>query len=276
MTAVKLVLIGVDGLRVDDALRPGVAPELAGLVRRGSSVRMRMPVPTVSGPGWATLLTGATHAQHAVVDNTFRGHRLHHCPDLLTRAHYGDPTRTTFAACSWPPLVDPAGPGPVVRTRIEQQRAEQHRVVVRDGETYGYRWADGEVTAWATFGLRTAGPDVSFVYLGEVDEAGHLYGGASDEYQDAVGRVDARIGEILAVLHGRAAEHDEDWLVAVTTDHGHLDEDGHGGGQDVVTASFLAVDRIGRRKLPAPSLPGQLEPHEVVNCLLGMLVAAPR
>ena len=90
------------------------------ILNNGSSAEMTMEVPTISGPGWSSILTGTTHAQHGVQDNTFRGNRLYECPDFLTRAAVAHPMMKTVAASSWPPLVDPAGPGPVIATRNDQ------------------------------------------------------------------------------------------------------------------------------------------------------------
>lgn len=267
----KLLLVGIDGLRIHDALKPGAAPALAGLVARGTLHPMTMQVPTWSGPGWSTILTGASPVEHGVVDNRFYGNTLSANADLLSRAFFADPSTTTFAAVSWPPLADPAGPGPVISTRPDQQRSGQHRLVIRDGETYGYRYGDGEITAFARLALRDAGPDASFVYLGEVDEAGHLYGGISTEYAAALGRVDVHLAELVAIVEARAARYDEDWLVAVTTDHGHVDAGGHGGSEGVVTESFLAVTRYGAAGAGHPTSlgPGErLRPEELAEVLL--------
>ncbi|ODA90830.1 hypothetical protein ATY41_08460 [Leifsonia xyli subsp. xyli] len=271
----KLLLIGIDGLRIDDALRrppsgsaPPLAPVLSTCASAGTMLTMTMEVPTISGPGWSSLLTGAPHAEHSVSENSFRGHTLHRHLDLLSRAYIADTSRRTFAAASWPPIVDPAGPGPIIASRPDQTRTGQHRGVVRDGETYGYRWADGEIAACARLALREAGPDVSFVSLGETDEAGHLYGGSSAEYAVAVGPVDAHIGRLLAEIEARVARAgaEEEWLVALTTDHGHLDEGGHGGGEAVLSRSFLALRRYGSEDpLPAGT---SIHPWEVVSLLL--------
>jgi predicted AlkP superfamily pyrophosphatase or phosphodiesterase len=221
MDRLHLLLVGIDGLRLDLAT-PERAPHLRALLARGASTRMTMAEPTVSGPGWATLLTGASHDEHGVVDNRFVGSRLASIPDLLSRAAFADPTRTTFAAAAWPPLVDPVGVGPIIHTRDEQRRAERHRVVVRDGETYGYRTSDAEIADFAVAGLFSAGPDVSFVYFSGADEAAHVYGAISRQYVDAVTRIDVHLGRMLAVVEHRARDG-ERWLVVVTTDHGHLD-----------------------------------------------------
>lgn len=257
-----LLLIGVDGLRLD-VLDHSRLPALARMLG-GEVSAMTMPVPTISGPGWSTLLTGASHSEHGVVDNRFIGSRLALHPDLLSRAFFADPTRTTFAAASWPPLVDPAGVGPVIRTRDEQRRIEQHRVVVRDGETYGYRVTDAEVATFAVAALAAAGPDVSFVYFSSVDEAGHLFGARSPEYQQAAERVDVFLGALVAAVEQRG----EEWLVALTTDHGHLDCGGHGGGEPEVTASFVA--RAGFNHAPA-TWPPTIDPTELTPRLLAAL-----
>jgi predicted AlkP superfamily pyrophosphatase or phosphodiesterase len=238
MGRLHLLLVGIDGLRLDLATEER-APHLRALMARGTATRMTMAVPTISGPCWATLLTGATVEEHGVVDNGFVGSRLAAIPDLLSRAFFADPTRTTFAAAAWPPLVDPAGVGPVVHTRDEQRRAERHRVVVRDGETYGYRTTDAEIADFAVAGLFAAGPDVSFVYFSGVDEAGHVHGAMGAAYAEAMTRTDAHLGRMLEVVEHRA-QGGEAWLVAVTTDHGHLDGGGHGGGEPEVVASFVA------------------------------------
>lgn len=263
--SLHLLLIGVDGLRLD-VLDLARLPHLAFLLA-GEVTRMTMPVPTISGPGWSTLLTGASHAEHGVVDNRFIGSRLAAHPDLLTRAFFADPGRRTFAAAAWPPLIDPAGVGPVIRSRDEQRRIEQHRVIVRDGETYGYRTTDVEIATFAVASLHTAGPEVSFVYFSSVDEAGHLYGARSAEYQEAAERVDAFLGAMIAVVQRRAGER-ERWLVAVTTDHGHLDQGGHGGGEPEVTAAFVA--RRGFGADPA-RWPGEIDPTELTPRLLDEL-----
>lgn len=62
-------------------------------------------------------------------------------------------------------------------------------------------------------------PDVVAVYLHLIDGTGHAMGFGGDvvEYADAIRDVDVELGRLLHALESRATE---DWLVAVTTDHG--------------------------------------------------------
>jgi predicted AlkP superfamily pyrophosphatase or phosphodiesterase len=266
MAPLHLLLVGIDGLRFDLATEER-APHLRGLIARGTTTWMTMPVPTISGPAWATLLTGATYAEHGIVDNSFVGSRLAGIPDLLSRAFYADPSRTTFAAAGWPPLVDPVGVGPVIHTRDEQRRAERHRLIVRDGETYGYRTTDAEIAEFSAAGLFAFGPDVSFVYFSGVDEAGHVYGAVSRQYVEAIERTDAHLGRLVAAIEHRA-RGGEPWIVAVTTDHGHVDGGGHGGGEPEVTGSFV-TRAAWNTELEA--WPDQIDPSELTPRLLHAL-----
>lgn len=272
MTTPVLCIIGIDGVRLDVAREPGAVPTLQRFFNEGSFTQLEMEVPTISGPGWSSLLTGSTHAEHGVFDNTFHGHRLQAYPDVLSQIYYRNNQAKTYAASGWPPLTDPFGPAPVIAARPDQQAAGLHRVLVRDGETYGYRRADGEITAFSVMALGYVSPTASFIYLGEVDEAGHMYGVGS-EYREALKRVDEHLARIVHTIERVAIERDEDWLVAVMTDHGHVDEGGHGGADPLETTSFLTTRRISAGGETTEPLP-QLRPEEVAAHLMRHVVAS--
>src|SRR5438552_487149 len=80
---------------------------------------------------------------------------------------------------------------------------------------------------WAAI-LAGQAPRVSFVYLGAVDFAGHATG-AGTVYQAALLAADQRVGRLVAAVRSRPSGPQEDWTIVVVTDHGHLDEGGHGG-----------------------------------------------
>ena len=74
-----------------------------------------------------------------------------------------------------------------------------------------------------------------FVHIGYVDRAGHRSGAASPEYRVAVARADAAIGRIARTIDPRRE------ALVVTSDHGHLDEGGHGGTEPAVVAIPVVV-----------------------------------
>ncbi|MCT1656594.1 MULTISPECIES: alkaline phosphatase family protein [Brevibacterium] len=268
MSARMILLLGIDGCRLSITAEDGIAPHLSRLQAAGRLHGMTMVPPTMSGPGWASILTGSTHEQHGVGGNDFIGHRLYSRPDLLSRAFYADQSTTTFAAAGWPPLIDPNGLGPVIHQRLEQQWAGQHRIIARDGETHGYVRVDAEIADYAAAMLAGAqAADVSFVYFCDVDETGHLYGLMGEEYRQAISRVDAHLGRIAAAIEQRAAEHGEDWLVVIVTDHGHVDAGGHGGDTPEECASFVITWSPGGQDR-LPDWPDAIAPHELCELIL--------
>ena len=258
----KILLIGIDGLNLHTALE--VSPTLVKAKAEGFFTTITIDPPTWSGPSWSTILTGTTIDCHGVSDNSFTGHRLLHNPDLLSRAFYQDQSTTTFAAAGWPPLVDPAGHGPVIHERREQAKGLRHRVLVRDGETYGYTVVDAEIAAAALYAVKNHAPDVSFVYFCGVDEAGHARGAVGEEYKGAIARIDTYVQNLLAAVQARASS-EEPWLVVITTDHGHIDEGGHGGDTPQERASFVIAQGFGR---PNPSWAADLQAHDLTPLLL--------
>lgn len=271
----KVCLLGLDGVRRREAFDEGGMPGLDDLAARGSAHDMTIEGTTVSGPSWSTILTGATEDEHGARDNSFLGSRLVRFPDLLSRAFYADQSVRTFAAADWPPLVDPDGLGPIVFERREQQRAGQHVLVVRDGERHGYSAADAQIAAKARWHLHHEGPEMSFIYLCEVDEAGHLGGPRSPAYADAMARVDAHVTGLVAEIAHRATAGEE-WLVVVTTDHGHVDAGGHGGDSAEERASFVVACRfdVGGAAGGVPGWPERIRPVELSGLLLAWLTGA--
>lgn len=148
---------------------------------------------------------------------------------------------------------------------MEQQFAGLHNVIVRDGETLDYERIDAEIASIATAALRQKGFDAGFVYFGEIDDVGHIFGLAGDEYRDAIRRVDAHVKKVLSEVSRRSDELGEDWLVVITTDHGHLDEGGHGGTTDRERESWI-ITWSPHRELP--EWPEEIAPHELAELML--------
>lgn len=200
-----------------------------------------------------------------MTDNSLVGKRLWNYPDFLSRAFYQDQSTRTFATASWSALADPHGLGSIIHPRMEQQFAGLHNVIVRDGETLGYERIDAEIASIATAALRQKGFDAGFVHFGEIDDASHIFGLAGDEYRDAIRRVDTHVKKVLSEVSRRSDELGEDWLVVITTDHGHLDEGGHGGTTDRERESWI-ITWSPHRELP--EWPEEIAPHELAELML--------
>ena len=78
---------------------------------------------------------------------------------------------------------------------------------------------DNVVSREAARLIASEGPDLSWVYLQYTDDVAHKYG-ESVEFERAVVQMDKLVNAIWLGVLARQEAHDEDWLVIVTTDHG--------------------------------------------------------
>lgn len=232
-----VLVIGVDGVRFD-ALGETETSPIAALGRDGFLVPVPIDegTPTWSGPCWATIATGVTVAEHAIMGNDFTGHRLAEYPDFLTLATRAG--HSTFLAVSgWPPLATTRDGGPLF---AEVTRREFLPVPPADHDDPA-AWDqndDGVMIAAARALSGDAPPEVSFVYLGAVDITGHVQG-VGARYRAAVREADRRVGRLVGAVRDRA--DGADWTIVVVTDHGHLDAGGHGGREPEVATAWAAA-----------------------------------
>lgn len=262
----KVLVVGMDGLRFDRllALRPPVLTALmstgaygtAGLpygepdAPRTESPGEIVPEPaeahadaagrrvirarTDSGPGWSSIATGVWPDKHGVVDNGFAGAQFTKYPDFLSRAKAARPELTTSALFSWAALDEHGAFGKTIDTRV-----------VLDGFALTFAAADRRIAAETERHLAGPGSDLTFVYLGDTDEVAHDLGPLCPEYTEALLVQDAFLGRFLDAVRARPSYGDERWTVLVTTDHGHVDEGGHGGTSEQERTVFVIANRLG-------------------------------
>ncbi|RKO86739.1 alkaline-phosphatase-like protein [Blyttiomyces helicus] len=202
-----VVIVGIDGLSISalhSAMQDGLAPNMQRLRREGSwSDRARAVLPTVSGPNWYSILAGTGVEMHGVDSNNWVRERPRllgtdgPCvpqPTLFTLLRVAHPSTTLGAFFEWP----------MIRTLLEPTSALNTTLLAPDHES---------IPAAAAF-LRTARPELTFVYIGEVDEEGHRSGGGTRQ-QRAVAVADEQLGVVMA-----AVETLEKPMLLVVSDHG--------------------------------------------------------
>jgi Type I phosphodiesterase / nucleotide pyrophosphatase len=258
-----VLVIGVDGVRFD-RLGPDTTPSIWELGQAGflTPVTIDETTPTWSGPCWATIATGTGVAGHGITDNDLTGHRLAEYPDFVTVATRAG-LATLLAVSGWPPLALPKDGGPLF---AEAGRRE----FVAAAETSVAAWndADDAVTGLVAAILAADAPRLSFVYLGAVDIAGHITG-AGDVYRATVRAADQRVGRMLAAVRSRQGYEREGWTVVVLTDHGHLDQGGHGGREPEVATAWAAAAGPGIRPAGPPPITRQEQIAPLVLAALG-------
>lgn len=221
----KVLVIGLDGAllnRIKDADAPNLDALMASGLTSVSPLYANPMAPTLSGPGWSTIITGVWPDKHRVKDNAFTGHAFAQYPDFLTRIETAKPGLSTYAVASWNPVTDTIFSAKV-DTRVSTPEAEY----------------DTGTTSRAVAELAGGNRDAVFVHLDNVDHAGHSHGAASKQYLDAIHGVDTQVGQLVAAVRGRATHASEDWLIMITADHGHTDAGGHGGSSAAERQTFL-------------------------------------
>ena len=257
----KVLLIGIDGLMLQRAIASGKAPTLQKLKADSYFVETEVAMPTISGPSWATLLTGKTQDVHQIIDNELHGHNLKDAPDLMSQARSRNPKIETYVAAGWPPLVYPNGVGPI----ISDPHSKRFHM---DGETLGYLTVDKAVFEDAFHTISEHGPHINFVYFCEADESGHLYGTIEGPYFEAIARIDSYVDKLYECIKQRNINFGENWLIIIVTDHGHRDEGGHGGDSPQECASFVIAHGVGTKH---PQWPSSMNPEDLVHHMLSTL-----
>jgi len=248
----KVLLIGLDGVRVDimAAVHTPVIDSLAaaGFFSDEAKTRVR----TVSGPGWSSMTIGARTDKHLVDGNDFAGNDYATYPEFLTRIERERPELNTFAVSDWPPLGTADSGGPLFSDGIDVK-------ITFDGEADGYRYADSLSVEAAVRELRDTDVDAAFVYLGDIDVVAHETNSRSPQYKAAIEWADTRVGLLLQAVRERPTYGEEDWLILMSTDHGRNDAGGHGGNSPSETTIFFLAS--------GPSVePGTTEcPPEIVD-----------
>lgn len=271
----KVLVIGIDGARWDTVrtlMAAGDAPNLKALAGSGIFTPINLPSngtldQTLSGPSWNTILRGVWENKHRVDSNSDCDYDHHETyPDFLTRAERERPSLSTFTAVTWANLATTASCGPYVSDEVD---AKFHKAAGGDATTAN------ETARYIT----ANGPDAGFVQLDEVDLVGHDDGGTSPAYLDAIEEADREVGKMIAAIRARPtlSEH---WQVLVTTDHGHADAGGHGGGSAEERTAWVIGAELGAKSggLPAQAsvLPGSVRSTDLAPTALAHLGVAAK
>jgi len=239
----KVVFLIVDGIPAD-VIERVATPHLDAIAKVGAYARAQMggPVgepgetPTVSAPGYMSLVTGTWANKHNVYENY----------NLSPNYDYWNIFRVAKAV------------SPAIKIGIFSTWTDNRTVLLGEGQPGAGDWrfdyiADGfekdekrfppqpsdkhiavidrVVSEEAASAIVEQGPDLSWVYLQHTDDVGHEQGDG-EAFDAAVVEMDANVGRIWRAVQARQATHSEDWLVIVTTDHGRdaltgRDHEGH-------------------------------------------------
>ena len=203
--------------------------------------------PTISAPGYMSLLTGTWSHKHQVWGN------YNLSPDygyhnVFRIAKTADSTLRTAIFSTWTDnrtiLVGEGAKGAgAVRIDFPFDGYELDTLrFPHDGASAYIRNIDQLVATEASRVIAEKAPDLSWVYLQYTDDMGHAFGD-SDSFYNSVGFADSLLGLIWTGVQERVALG-EDWLVVVTTDHGRDSLSGrdHGGQSERERQTWIATN----------------------------------
>jgi len=226
----QAIILGIDGLRAD-ALRPELAPFLLQLADSRGVAWTQVDVSngrtqqTFSAPGWITVLTGSWAREHGIVDNDSRGPVK--VPTVFERLQASNADSRSLFITSWKPLY---------KLLLERSPGGHHAGFLRQDDIAVEQQV---LTTW-----RACQPDLAFIHLDAVDQAGHAHAfdPADPAYAAAVRETDARVRRIweqaLAVPSPQGEMPER--MVVLVSDHGGVDNH-HGRYSDVERMAPLLV-----------------------------------
>ena len=219
----RVVFVVVDALRLDTSLKSEVMPNLNRLRQVGASASIHSQPPSFSQPGYATLLTGAWPDinDSPVINVEVQGLYPFTQDDIFSSAHRAG-HKTALSAFNWFEKLIPVEAVDVTfSTPLEDQQA------------------DRQVVDAALPWLESNDYQFVLIHLDQVDYAGHHEGGPRDPRWDAAAkRADDLLGELLETL-----DLSKD-AILVVSDHGQIDQGGHGGQDAIVLLEpFLLAGR---------------------------------
>lgn len=223
----RALIIGVDGTR-GDAFGQANTPNLDAAFADGAltlTASTQLTGPTVSGPGWTSILTGREVEDHHVIDND----------TLLDRA------LPTF-----PELVQQGGaPAAVVPNWVGIVLI----VGAENVETMLPFATDAEVGSELAELITEGEHDLYFAHFDDVDHAGHQSGFSPDN-PDYIAAIEGVDGNAAAAIAAAQADTEHEWLIVLCTDHGGS-MDGHGALDAENRTIPLAMTGGGITSVPA-------------------------
>jgi hypothetical protein len=216
ITSALVVL--VDGLGADAlAARSGHARTLTAAMGSRSVIESGFPTTTAAAIG--SLTTGLTPGQHGLVGYTVLDHEHGRIVNELSGY---DAKLDPLTWQDQPTIFERASARGIPTFAVGPARYRDSgfsRAVLRGGQ-YISAASISDRMLRAVESLRSAGGGLAYVYVPELDQAGHAHGWQSGEWTRALETTDAAIAEAQRSLRGSEG-------MLVTGDHGMLDVPAH-------------------------------------------------
>ncbi len=218
----RVLLIAIDGLRSDGLLRH--APGLRAFGENNGHTWVSKVAIPISAPSWCTIFSGLSHERTGVTNNAFTGKTLSPSGNNLAAGR----AKTVFnhlrenqlnsavvSSGTWDGIKK-------IAAYSNPDNPHNRRVKSNDNRTHHEYAAQMKAIEAARRYIDAPDLDLVVFYTHHVDNAGHVYGHDPDvtQYAAAIAQADKAIGPLLEHVERRQQDHDEQWLILITTDHG--------------------------------------------------------
>ncbi|MGV3639347.1 MAG: alkaline phosphatase family protein [Adhaeribacter sp.] len=285
--AQKVVFVHLDGVPAD-VLEKVPTPHIDAIAAAGAYTRAYIggekggysQTPTISAPGYHTLLTGAWGNKHNVWDNDIKDPNYNYW-SLFRFVEEAAPQKKTAIFSTWldnrTKLIGenlPATGNLKLDYHFDGFELDTLKFPHDERADYIHR-IDEHVVAEASRYIAAEGPDLSWVYLEYTDDMGHSFGDSEQMYE-ALKKADVQMGRIWQAIRQRQDRHQEKWLMIVTTDHGRDSQTGknHGGQSDRERTVWMVLGGAPLNAYAQNNLPATVDIASAV--LRFMNIAVPR
>ena len=251
----KSVFIIVDGIPADVVERVNT-PAIDEIAARGGYSRAYMggevngitQTPTISAVCYNSLLTSTWVNKHNVWNNSVTDPNYHYW-NIFRIAKSQKKNYTTAVFSSWEDnrtkLIgeSKADAGNIkVDFFLDGLELDKQNYPKEENSLQIFR-IDEKISEAAAVCIREDAPDMMWVYLWYMDTAGHLFGD-SDYFDEYLGYAENQVARIWEAVKYREKQHDEEWMIVVTTDHGRKASDGkgHGGQSERERSTWISTN----------------------------------
>jgi len=228
-----IMIFGVDGAGGNFSLFD--TPNFDRVFSQGSINENGMAeYPTISAQNWASMFTGVTAQKHQFTNEKASVFLkiFDKYPTFFKIHAQNDNQATFYSAVTWIPinlgLIEPMIWGMTKDTCYFGTAGDKDDIYV-----------DRTVKDHVIERLKNHADTIVFTHFDQVDEAGHIHGRTSAQYEQAIKTIDGYIGEIYDAYVEKGIA--DETLFILASDHGHKESGGHGGEDPLEKQATLAV-----------------------------------
>ena len=239
----KVILVLIDGMR-PDALELTEEKYLLALAEESSScLKGSSVMPSVTLPCHCSLFFSVDPERHGITTNTWMP-PVRPISSIMDTAKAAGLKTAMFYNWEW--LRDLNRPGSLDHSDFNVLKLDYHNSI---SNFSGDIAAEQAMTDRAMEYIDTESPDLTFIYLGLTDEAGHYFGWMSDEYIQSVTNAESCIKKLRGHL-------DDGWQIIITADHGgHGKDHGHNIPEDMTIPMIFSGNAFANgKKFPEANL----------------------